>query len=92
MFANCQSCHPGGNEGAGYGFVGGEVLLTFPHIEDQIRYVYFGTEQYNIAGVQIYGNPDREGGARITGAMGPMPGWGGSLTDEEILSVVCHER
>jgi len=92
VYSNCQSCHPGGNAGAGYGFTGGEVMLTFPHIEDQIRYVYFGTEQYNIAGVEIYGNPDRDGGAHITGALGPMPGWGGNLTDEEILSVVCHER
>ena len=37
-------------------------LKTFPHIEDQLRFVYFGTEQYNLANVAIYGNPDREGG------------------------------
>ncbi|MAT06131.1 MAG: hypothetical protein CL424_13915 [Acidimicrobiaceae bacterium] len=92
VYASCQSCHPGGNEGVGYAFAGGEVLETFPHIEDQIRYVYFGTEQYNIAGVEIYGNPDREGGPHITGARNVMPGFGGELTDEEILSVVCHER
>jgi mono/diheme cytochrome c family protein len=92
VYSNCASCHPGGNEGTGYAFVGGEVLLTFPHIEDQLRYVVFGTAEYNLAGVDIYGNPDREGGPHITGAKGVMPGWAGSLTDEEILSVVCHER
>ena len=92
VYSNCQSCHPGGNEGAGYAFVGGEVLDTFPNIEDQLRYVYFGTEQYNIAGVEIYGNPEREGGVHITGARGPMPGFGGNLTEYQILSVVCHER
>jgi hypothetical protein len=72
------------------------VLQTFPHIEDQLRFVYFGTANYNTEGVEIYGNPDREGGAHVTGALGVMPPWGanagGELTDEEILAVVCHER
>ena len=72
-------------------------LKTFPHIEDQLRFVYFGTEDYNLAGVTIYGDPDREGGAhddrlvrrrcRHWGATA-----GGDLTDAEILAVVCHER
>ena len=61
-----------------------------------MRFVYFGTAEYNIAGVPIYGNPDREGGPHETGSFGPMPAWGstagGELTDEEILAVVCHER
>jgi mono/diheme cytochrome c family protein len=89
----CASCHGSdGGGGLGYAFTEGEVLKTFPHIEDQLRYVYYGTEKYNAAGVEIYGNPDREGGARITGARNVMPGWGGVLTDEEILGVICHER
>ena len=74
----------------------GEVLVTFPHIEDQLRFVYFGTAEYNLAGVAIYGNPDREGGPHVTGSFGPMPAQGqsagGELTDAEILAVVCHER
>ncbi|MFP5487336.1 MAG: hypothetical protein ACLGHQ_03405, partial [Acidimicrobiia bacterium] len=65
-------------------------------IEDMLRYVYFGTQGYNLAGVEIYGNPDREGGAHIAGAFGVMPAQGqtagGALTDYEILAVVCHER
>ena len=48
--------------------------MTFPHIEDQLRFVYFGTDQYNLAGVTQYGNPDREGGAHATGSFGVMPG------------------
>ena len=93
VYGNCASCHGGGGGGGvGYAFTGGEVLLTFPHIEDQLRYVVFGTAEYNLAGVDVYGDPDREGGAHVTGALGVMPGWSGSLTDEEILSVVCHER
>ncbi len=80
----------------GYPLANGEVLATFPHIEDQLRFVYYGTANYNIAGVQDYGNPDRPGGPHLTGARGPMPAWGeqanGELTDPELLAVVCHER
>jgi mono/diheme cytochrome c family protein len=97
VYASCASCHgAGGGGGVGYAFTGGEVLKTFPNIEDQLRYVYFGTAEYNLAGVDIYGNPDREGGPHVTGERGVMPQQGstvgGSLTDYEILAVVCHER
>ncbi len=93
MYSSCASCHGAdGGGGVGYPFSGGEVLKTFPHIEDQIRYVYYGTEGYNAAGVEIYGNPDREGGAHVTGNRGVMPAFGGQLTQYEIVAVVCHER
>lgn len=89
----CAGCHGGSGEGgAGYPFADGEIGKTFPHIEDQLRYVYFGTSGYQTAGVEIYGNPDRPGGAHITGARGPMPPQGGTLTDAEILEAVCYER
>jgi mono/diheme cytochrome c family protein len=96
--AGCGGCHgAAGGGGAGYPFAGGEVMKTFPHIEDQLRYVYFGTQGYNLAGVtDAYGNPDREGGPHLPGGRGVMPAQGteagGGLTDEEILAVVCHER
>jgi mono/diheme cytochrome c family protein len=97
VYSQCASCHGGGGGGGvGYAFTGGEVLLTYPHIEDMIRYVYFGTGEYNIAGVTIPGDPDRPGGPHVTGALGNMPqfgsGAGGGLTDYQILAVVCHER
>ena len=97
VYGSCASCHGAtGGGGVGYPFANGEVLATFPHIEDQLRFVYFGTALYNIAGVADYGNPDREGGPHLTGAHGPMPAWGedanGELTDPELLAVVCHER
>ena len=97
VYGSCSSCHGGAGEGGlGYAFANGEVLKTFPHIEDQLRYVYFGTGEYNLAGVEVYGNPEREGGAHVTGARGLMPQQGstvgGDLTDYEILAVVCHER
>ncbi len=93
----CSGCHGAAGEGgAGYAFAGGEVLKTFPHIEDQLRYVYFGTGKYQSAGISVYGNPDRPGGAHVTGARGLMPNFGastnGALTDAQILAVVCHER
>jgi hypothetical protein len=96
---NCSSCHGAqgqGITGLGYQFSAGEVLKTFPNIEDQLRFVYNGTLKYEAAGVQIYGNPDRPGGPHIAHARGVMPPQGadagGSLTDAQILAVVCHER
>jgi mono/diheme cytochrome c family protein len=95
---NCGSCHGAqGQGGVGYQMSGGEILKTFPNIEDQLRFVYNGTQPYELAGVQIYGDPNRPGGPHITHAKGVMPGQsdqvsGGSLTDAQILAVVCHER
>ena len=93
IYNSCASCHgAAGGGGVGYAFSGGSVLATFPEIEDQIRYVHYGTEGYNAAGVDIYGNPDREGGAHMTGGLGVMPAFGAQLTQYEIVAVVCHER
>ena len=95
VYGGCASCHGSTGEGSGPfpAFTEGEVLETFPHIEDQLRWVAFGTAAYQSAGVEIYGNPEREGGARATGSSGGvMPAQAGELTDAEILAVVCHER
>ena len=93
IYSNCASCHgAAGGGGVGYPFEGGSVEATFPHIEDQIRYVYYGTEGFNAAGIEIYGNPDRPGGPHITGARGVMPAFASQLTQYEIIAVVCHER
>lgn len=93
VYSSCAGCHgAGGGGGVGYAFSGGSVLQTFPKIEDQIRYVYYGTEGYNAASVDIYGNPDREGGPHVTGQRGVMPAFGGQLTQYEIVAVICHER
>ncbi len=93
IYNSCASCHgAGGGGGVGYAFTGGSVLETFPNIEDQVRYVHYGTEGYNAAGVDIYGNPDREGGPHVTGNLGVMPAFASQLTQYEIVAVVCHER
>jgi mono/diheme cytochrome c family protein len=95
LYSGCSSCHGSNGEGVaglGYQFSQQEVLKTFPHIEDQLRWVYGGTDAYFTAGVQSYGDPNRPGGAHITKARGTMPGQAGQLTDAQILAVVCHER
>ena len=54
----CASCHGASGEGGvGRQFSEGEVEKTFPHIEDQLRFVYFGTAEYNIAGVPTTATP-----------------------------------
>jgi mono/diheme cytochrome c family protein len=97
VFNGCATCHGSkGEGGVGYQLSQGEVLKTFPHIEDQMRWVYSGSEAYVAAGVQIYGDPNRAGGVHVTKVKGVMPlqgtKLGGALTDAQILAVVCHER
>lgn len=99
IYGNCASCHGGAGQGVaglGYAFADGEVVRTYPNIEDQLRFVYWGSAEYALAGIDIPGDPDREGGPHLTGAQGVMPAQGaeagGALTDYEILGVVCHER
>ena len=95
VYGTCQSCHGAGGEGGvGRPFADGEVLKTFPHIEDQLRFVYYGSQEYDSAGIQSYGDPNREGGPHAPLAFNgsPMPAQKDELTGAEILGVVCHER
>jgi mono/diheme cytochrome c family protein len=98
-YTGCQSCHSAnGSGGAGRPLWQGEVLTTFPKIEDMLNLVYVGSEQYDLQGIGAYGDPNREGGAHTPGSYNGnyMPAQGashnGSLTDAQILGVVCHER
>ena len=93
--ANCVGCHGAGGvgvAGGAYGFTEGESMKTFPHIEDQLRWVYLGTDEYRTAGITIPGDPNREGGPHITGSNGIMPGQKALHTEYEILGAVCEER
>ncbi len=98
VYSGCAACHgAAGGGGSGRAFTNGEVLKTFPRIEDQINFVYNGTDKYKLAGLATYGDPNREGGARVPGSFGgamPQQGAkaGGGLSDIEVLGVVCHER
>ena len=98
-YSSCAGCHGAeGAGGAGRVLYQGEVLKTFPHIEDMLNFVYNGSQKYVAAGLKIYGDPKREGGAHAplsyNGNPMPMQGEkaGGALTEAQILSVVCHER
>jgi hypothetical protein len=99
VYGSCAGCHgANGAGGAGRVLYQGEVLKTFLKIEDMLNFVYAGSQQYVSAGLKIYGNPDREGGAHalLSYNGNPMPQqgekYGGGLTEAEILGVVCHER
>jgi mono/diheme cytochrome c family protein len=99
VFGTCAGCHgANGAGGAGRTLYQGEVLKTFPKIEDMLNFVYAGSQQFVSAGIKVYGDPNREGGAHapLSYNGNPMPQqgekFGGGLTDAEILGVVCHER
>lgn len=99
VYGACASCHgANGQGGAGRVLHEGEVLKTFPNIEDMLNYVYTGSQPFVAAGLAVYGDPNREGGAHAplsyNGNAMPAQGekWGGGLTDYEVLGVVCHER
>lgn len=99
VYGSCAGCHgAAGQGGAGRALHQGEVMKTFPKIEDMLNFVYTGSQAYVTAGLKVYGNADREGGAHAplsyNGNPMPMQGekLGGALTEAEILGVVCHER
>ena len=99
VYGSCAGCHGAeGQGGAGRVLHQGEVMKTFPKIEDMLNFVYTGSQAYVTAGIKVYGDPDREGGAHAplsyNGNPMPMQGEkaGGALTEAQILGVVCHER
>ena len=99
VYGSCAGCHgAAGQGGAGRALHQGEVMKTFPQIEDMLNFVYVGSQAFVSAELPVYGNPDREGGphAPLSYNGNPMPQQGamagGALTDYEILGVVCHVR
>jgi len=89
--ASCASCHGGGGGGGvGRQLSAGEVLKTFPNIADQIEFVAAGTQ--GLGSGTPYGDPAREGGQRTAGSLGNMPAFGETLSPDELLAVVRHER
>ena len=99
VWGGCAGCHGANAQGgAGRTLYQGEVLKTFPHIEDMLNFVYTGSQAYASAGIKVYGDPNREGGAHapLSYNGNPMPQqgekYGGGLSEAEILGVVCHVR
>lgn len=87
----CAGCHGAtGGGGTGYQLNGGEALATFPNVIDQMVHVARGSDA--IRGT-VYGDPNREGGARVAGDLGQMPSQADAgLTQLELELVVFHER
>ncbi|MHB1130207.1 MAG: c-type cytochrome [Ilumatobacteraceae bacterium] len=97
VYGTCAGCHGADGQG-GRALYQGEVMKTFPKIEDMLNFVYTGSQAFATQGLAIYGNPDRDGGAHAPLSFNgnPMPQQGeqagGGLTETQILGVVCHER
>ncbi len=93
VYANCSSCHAAdGSGGVGRQLNDGEVLKTFPHLADQLEFVWQGDVGTGIG--KAYGDPNRPGGPHIAGSYkgNQMPAWNGNLTQSQLLDVVRHER
>ncbi|MDP1805996.1 MAG: c-type cytochrome [Acidimicrobiales bacterium] len=87
--AGCGSCHgPTGGGGVGPKLSGGETKLTFPNVEDMVKWVAEGSASSR---GKPYGDPGRAGGQRPA-ASGGMPAFGTQLTPEEITTVVEYVR
>lgn len=87
---NCAACH-----GATGGGVGSNPALTgptgatvvFESPADQIAWVALGSAGTKAAGFETYGD-----GAVTKPIGGGMPAWGDSLTADELMDAVLHER
>ena len=87
--AGCSGCHGANGEGGvGPALHGGQSVLTFPNIADQISWVKTGSAPF--AGKK-YGDPNRPGGQRGP-ATGGMPAFASSLSESQIEAVVTYER
>jgi mono/diheme cytochrome c family protein len=83
----CSGCH--GADGAGSAAIpaltGADGVLTeFPDPVDQVTWVALGSDGYKKAGITTL-----PGGHAVTTG---MPAWETSLTPDELMSVVLHER
>ena len=84
----CSGCHGvAGEGGVGPALKGGDAKLTFPNEADHIAWVKSGSGPF--AG-KAYGDPARPGGQRM--AKGIMPGFAGTLSEQQIEAVVKYER
>ncbi|HEX2850043.1 MAG TPA: c-type cytochrome, partial [Acidimicrobiales bacterium] len=79
--AGCSGCH-GPTGGGGVGPALDNVTKTFPKFDDQIAWVTNGS-------ASLKGQPYGATGKIATGG---MPGFGTTLSKEQIIAVVCHER
>ncbi|WP_419842562.1 c-type cytochrome [Candidatus Poriferisodalis sp.] len=95
----CASCHGGDGSGSDGGLVGrplwnGEVLLTFPSLgESFLEWLAVGSEGIGLG--QVYGDPNRPGGARVSGGSSnaaAMPAFGDVLNEHQLYAVARYVR
>jgi mono/diheme cytochrome c family protein len=83
--ANCSSCHGANGEGGvGPKLSGGEVVKTWPKVADHIAWVHTG-------GAPFVGKTYGAQGHSVP-ANNIMPAFQGTLSDTQIIQVVCYER
>jgi hypothetical protein len=83
----CSGCHGASGGGAsGPAMAGGAVVKTFPDPAEQVAWVAVGSEGWAKAGNDTYGATNKPVNA------GAMPAWQDSLSAEELMAVVLHER
>jgi mono/diheme cytochrome c family protein len=80
----CSGCHGAG--GAGAGAVPALNLVSEHFVEpaDMVTWIALGSAGYQAAGIEEYAP-----GIPVAGG---MPAWADTLTAEELMSVVLHER
>lgn len=88
--SQCGSCHGAdGQGGVGPAFADGAVVETFSSFEDHVEWVTLGSDGWAEEVGDTYGDQSKP----VRGFNGqPMPAFGGSLSEEEILEVVRYER
>jgi mono/diheme cytochrome c family protein len=80
--AGCAGCHGGtGGGGVGPRLAGGDVVTTFPNPVDHVRWVVLGSAD----GAEVY-----EAAGKTP--KGGMPSFQATLTLQQIVEVVLHER
>lgn len=84
LYSTCAACH-GANGGGGVGPALATVLNSFSSCPAQVEWVSLGSRGFTAAGNTTYGD-------LATPINGGMPGFAGSLSAEQIASVVSFER
>ncbi len=84
---NCAGCHGAGG-GGGAGPALNAVLTVFGSCADHVEWVALGTAGLQAAGRSTYGDTNKP----LGGFGAPMPGFGSSLSEEQIAAVSAFER
>lgn len=85
VYSSCATCHgAGGGGGVGPALSDGTVIATFPDPAEQVRWVYLGSDGWKTEEGNTYGAVNKA----VAGGMPSQT----SLSGEELLTVVLHER